>query len=300
MRSNFWIVFVLFGLFSISSLNIYGQTESDQSPHPNTVLYKIKKEDSHPSYLFGTIHLIPKDLFIIKSKVKKAFDNSDALVMELSLDELEDPTKMFAMMGMISMKDGVTLSTLLSPEDLKLVEDYCTSKGMPFFMLNTLKPFFSAVLLSQAQNSDSEEMMGYELEFWQMAKEENKEILSLESTEEQMSIFDKIPYKDQAEYLVESVKNQNVTMDDMDELVQVYLQENLTEMADLIYMGDPMVAKYSDLLLDQRNLNWISKIENITKDQSSFFAVGAGHLIGENGLLNLLEKQGYLIEPILE
>lgn len=286
-------------LFCLGQMG-FAQTESDQAVHPNTVLYKIEKSGVKPSYLFGTIHLIPKDLFIIKPKVKKAFDASESLVMELSLDELEDPTKMFAMLDMISMQDGKTLSSLLNESELKEIQDFCAEKGIPFFMINTLKPFFSAVLLSQAENNSGEEMMGYELELWQMAKEGNKNISSLESTEEQMSIFDKIPYQEQAQYLLETVRNSDMTMDDMDELVNVYLQENLTEMSDLIYIGDPMIAKYSDLLLDQRNKNWVGKIETMTKEKSSFFAVGAGHLIGENGLLTLLEKEGFSIQPILD
>ncbi len=297
---NVLLKFSVFGLLMSFLLQIsQAATVTVEDPTKPTVLFKISKPGHQDSYLFGTIHMMPVDKFIIKPKVQKALDESKTLVMELSLDELEDPSKLMSLMSMINMKGDTTLSDLLTEEELSKINKFCDEKGLPFFMINRMKPFFSAILLAQMTGDLSEEYKGYELEFWQMAKSEQKEISSLESTEEQMAIFDNIPYADQTTYMM-SVVNGESTSQELDKLVDAYLTEDLEQINKFVSGEDPLLGDYGDVLLIERNKNWIPKIETFTKNSKCFIAVGAGHLGGEYGLLTLLEKHGYTIESILD
>ena len=135
-----------------------------------------------------------------------------------------------------------------------------------------------------------------------IAKEQGEEIKGLETIEEQLKVFDDIPYKAQAKDLARSASD-NMEYDRklFKKMYEVYDAENITVMLDM--MNDEnleSVAEHQDKLLIERNKNWISKIEDYAKEQPTFFGVGAGHLAGEEGVIMLLRKAGYTVTAVLE
>ena len=130
------------------------------------------------------------------------------------------------------------------------------------------------------------------------ARQYDKEVNGLETLEFQASIFDSIPYEKQAKDLVsyiDSIDNyKQVTI----EMVDVYRQQNLERMDSLMHKSDPGMDEYMDLLLYSRNRHWVAKMPEIMKQETVLFAVGAGHLPGEQGVINLLRKAGYKVTPM--
>jgi uncharacterized protein YbaP (TraB family) len=117
-----------------------------------------------------------------------------------------------------------------------------------------------------------------------------------------MQVFDDIPYEVQVKDLVRSAKD-NLAYDKamFAKMLKVYKEENITAMIEM--MNDEnysAVADYQDKLLDNRNENWIPKIGEFAKDQPTFFGVGAGHLAGDKGVINLLREAGYKVIPVME
>jgi uncharacterized protein YbaP (TraB family) len=133
------------------------------------------------------------------------------------------------------------------------------------------------------------------------AKKSGKTIKGLETMAYQLSIFDSIPYKLQAEQLAQYVKKNQTPEDsrkEFAELERAYRTQDLKKMEQLTMEDDMGVARFTDLLLYNRNQNWVTKMEPLMKEGTSVFAVGAGHLPGDKGILNLLRKMGYKVEPV--
>ena len=141
-------------------------------------------------------------------------------------------------------------------------------------------------------------VVSYEMEFMEMAKPKKKEMAGLETIEYQMSIFDSIPYKAQAQMLVESIQAGDAGSDELDEMVKLYKDQDLAGMQKMFKSEEGGIGEYEDVMLTNRNRNWIPIMGKMMTEKITFFAVGAGHLGGETGVINLLRKEGYSVRPL--
>jgi uncharacterized protein len=117
----------------------------------------------------------------------------------------------------------------------------------------------------------------------------------------QLSIFDSIPYEVQAKQLVAFIADENTEEKagkDYDEMANAYRNQELGKLEALINKEEFGVGNFTDLLLYNRNKNWVSTMERIFSSSSVVIAVGAGHLPGQKGVINLLRQAGYTVEPI--
>lgn len=287
----------------------YAPTEDD-----NFLLWEIKgKSLATPSYLYGTIHLIPEEDYFLNDETQKAFDSSQKIAFEIDTEDMMNPASMMGLMSKMYMNDGLTIADLLSEEDYTMVSEYFEEMGLPMMFMGRIKPMFLSILAGQdTENMKPGEgggmgmMMGegmksYELELTDRAKQAKKPIVGLETAEFQMSLFDSIPYDAQATMLVDAIKNDTNAAEGEDmltELVNMYKQQNIVAMVDMMSEEDAGISGFEDLLLLQRNRNWIPVMEELMAKEKVFFAVGAGHLAGEEGVIALLRKAGYEVQPI--
>jgi len=270
---------------------------------PQALLWKIEGADlQQPSYLFGTIHMIPKEDYFLPSGFDDAFDKSKNVVFEIDLDEMSGMGSLMGMLSNLMMNDGTTLEDLLTEQEYKEVSAYFDDMGIPMFLLSKVKPMFLSMLAEinmDPADMQSDEVVSYEMEFYERAQKEGKDVGGLETMQYQMSLFDSIPYKDQAKMLVDAVRGTNTDSDMFDQTVEMYKQQNIGAMLGMMDeapSGDE--ASYEDILINHRNQNWIPIMSKMMKSGSVFFAVGAGHLAGDQGVINLLKKQGYKVTPV--
>lgn len=248
------------------------------------------------SYLFGTIHMSCDAT--LDDNIKNALDKTSLLVLEIDMD---DPNMQMDMMKGVYMKDGKTLKDFVNDEDYKILESFLKEQtGMPIGLIGNIKPFFISAMM-YPKLLDCAVVQSLENELMKVAHEQEEEVLGLESIEEQLNVFDEIPYEDQVKDLLESAKNNLVDEKaDFQELLNLYKLKDLNAMLKLMDKDDNLTtSKHSDKLLVNRNKNWISKMEEFTKGQPTFFGVGAAHLPGENGVINLLRKKGYIVKAVL-
>lgn len=263
----------------------------------NSTLWKIEGNGlQKASYLFGTIHITCDAT--IENDVKKALDETTQVVLEVDID---DPEMQVKMMKNMYMKEGKTLKDYVSEEDYKAIDSlFIKNMGMSVKSMENVKPFFlSASLYPKFIDCP---MQSFEQELMKVAQEQNEEIKGLETIEDQLQVFETIPYKAQIGDLVKSAKD-NLAYDKANfaKMLQVYKNEDITAMLDM--MDDDHYSTFADNqdeLLDDRNRNWIPKIGEYARDQATFFGVGAGHLAGENGVIKLLRKAGYSVTAVRE
>lgn len=261
----------------------------------NSLLWKISGNGlTKPSYLFGTIHITCDAA--LSDKVKKALDNTEQLCLELDMDDANMQAEMVSKM---MMKDGVTMKSLASAEDFKIVDDFLkTQLGYSAEMLNTFKPFMISAMLYPKMLAC--ETQSVEVELMKIGKDQNEEVIGLETIAEQMNVFDAISYQDQMNELVKTAKS-NLKRDtaELNEMLALYKTENIEAMLEFTAKSENvMTSKYSDVMLNNRNQNWISRIDKIAKSKSTFFGVGAAHLGGKEGVIVLLRKAGFKVEAV--
>ena len=295
MKSSFWLSLLAFiGFAACSPSNKTVSTASN-----NTLLWKISgKNLSRPSYLFGTMHMICADDIVISDSLKSAIKNSDKVYLELDMDD------MFQMLGALShmsMKNDTTLADLLSPEEYKKVKAYFEEHSglIPFSMLEKYKPLLiESMILEQTFKCDN--MIIMEQLVMEQASAHKKDIEGLETMDYQLGIFDRIPYQLQARQLLKMVESSAGSKEEgeIKELTDAYRSQLLDKMDELTKKEDMGIQNFTDMLLYNRNENWAKKLEGLMAKNALVIAVGAGHLPGERGVINLLRKAGYIVEPV--
>jgi len=287
MRCNYLLILSLFGLF----LPNIGNSQEDTS----ALLWEITgKKVTSPSYIFGTMHLIPKDDFLFPSHLQDKVKSTEVLIMEIG--GLSDQIKM---MEHLFLKEGNVFDFFSQPQKDSLFQylnenleiDSATAK----MQFGRMKPM--ALMQLFTQQSFGEAPKSYEMSLEKIAKENGMEIQGLETIEEQIAIFDNMSMEDQVEMIMSSMRS-NEGEDQIKELIEIYLKQDIEKLHVYMNQDDSGMMNYRDELLDNRNANWIPLIKKIIKKNSSFIAVGAGHLGGENGVIALLKAEGYSLKPI--
>ena len=260
-----------------------------------SLLWKISGNGlKKPSYLFGTIHLTCDTS--LDANTLNALETTVPLYLELDMD---DKSIQMKLMKLMMMKDGAKLSTLLSPEDFKILDEFMKKNlNMSAKMFDSFKPFMiSSMLFPKMLDCKSQSV---ESELMKITKEQNEEIFGLEKAEDQMKVFDEISYQDQADELLKTVKD-NLEKDkkEFQEMITIYQNKDIEGMLKIMSDSDNKItSENQDILLNDRNKKWIPIMIKIMKDKPTFFGVGAGHLAGEEGVIKLLRKQGYKVEAV--
>jgi len=287
------------GLLMMTSLVTLAQEKNKKEF--NTLLWQISGNGlSRPSYLFGTIHMICSEEALLSDSLKTAIQNSDAVYFEVDMDNLFE---MLGVMRKMKMRDDTTLADLLSKEDYAKVKGYFENNEtlLPFSVLETCKPLLAASMLMEG-NTGCETPEAMEEVIMKEAKLHGKNVKGLESMAFQMSIFDTIPYKLQASQLVKYIDDADKGASDdtkeYDKLMQAYRDQDLSQLEELTKTTDMGIANFTDILLYNRNKNWVEKLKTILADHSVVVAVGAGHLPGVQGVINLLREAGYTVKPV--
>jgi len=260
-----------------------------------------------PSYLYGTIHMIGAEDYFLTESARKSFESVKHVAFEIDMQEMTDMSKMMPLMMKAFMAGDTTLSDLLTEEEYALVKESMESAGLPMMFAERIKPMFlSAIagggedMMGMQPGNASSSIKSYEMEFMQMAEQRSMEIDGLETAEFQMGLFDSIPYRVQADMLVDALKaGGNEGDDQFAEMVRLYKDQDIYAMQTLMD-EDGGIKGYEDLLLVSRNRNWIPVMEGMMGERPTFFAVGAGHLAGDEGVIALLREAGYTVTPVKE
>ena len=284
IRSFTLLLALMFGMLQASA--------QDQS-----LLWKISGNGlEKDSYIFGTIHLLCQDDLNITPAIQNALDDSEQVVLELDFD---DPSMTAKIQQMAMLSEGQNIKDLVTEEEYTTLSEFFQQNiGMPLDNLSMMKPF---LLMSMIIPSALECMPGsYELTLVKLASEADMEVLGLETVEEQMGAIDSFSQEELAEMLLETVENFNETKSEFAEMVTVYKRNDAEALYNLMQesMQETSIEDFNEVMLDNRNRVWIERIEGFAREKPTFFAVGAGHLGGEIGVLALLESAGYTLTAI--
>lgn len=274
----------------------------------NSLLWRVQKGGGKPSYLFGTIHLICKKDYLWTDSMRAALAASEEVCFEMDLDDpalmLEAMTGMMGMGGDSGGDDDAprkSVRELLTPAEYKRYRAFLKDTlGLDGFMLAGIESGGPTMvqLVAMTKTPDCEQPESYEQNIMAVAKRQGKEIVGLEKASEQLAVLSGIPADTGKASIMRMVDSFDLSRRQFREMVQTYRRQDLPALATM--MQEQGGAELGDLkpLLDNRNQKWISKMETMMQEKSMFFAVGAGHLWGGSGVIQLLRKQGYTVTPV--
>uniref|UniRef100_UPI004048F21F TraB/GumN family protein n=1 Tax=Flavobacterium sp. TaxID=239 RepID=UPI004048F21F len=281
-------------LFLALSMLIFGHAQA-QDLEP-TLLWKITSENNErPSYLYGTIHASCE--IVLNEKVMQALQETRQLYLEIKMD---DPGLQGKMMQGAMMKDGKTISKLIDAEDVSELSSFLQKEaGFTLQMVDGLKPMLlSSMLLPKMLECPMQSVEGT---LMKITKEQSEQVFGLETIEDQLTVFDLIPYDVQAAELVKMSKDGlKESREELNQMIALYNEQNVQGLYEFsLTSGSQMMGDFQDVLLNNRNQNWIPVIDKVSSEVPTFFAVGAAHLAGKEGVINLLRQAGFKVEPVM-
>ena len=247
-----------------------------------------------PSYLFGTIHLLcPKD-YIWTPAMKRSLKSCKEVCFEMDMD---DPSVMMQVASGMIDNSGKTLKDHFSSEDYEIIERFVTdSLHMNIMMFQQMKPTaLQSLFTTKALNCANP--VSYEANIMEEAKKQKKEITGLEEAYEQIALFNNLPEDSLIKELVDMAKDYSKERDEFNRMLQAYKNQDLPLLYEIIERSRTTSEDLSTFL-DERNKKWIERMEERMEQKPVFFAVGAGHLPGENGIIQLLRNHGYEVTPV--
>jgi uncharacterized protein YbaP (TraB family) len=257
------------------------------------LLYKIEGNNlQKPSYIYGTIHIMPKKDFVISDSIKSAFKTCNELVMEVDLNM--DLKTQLEILELTMLPDGKTIADITTKENSERIRNFCLDsinwKESKYNKTSRFQPFFLSSLITQELIGKSK---SYEIEFKKLAKKNKMSMSGLETIQFQMNLLSEVSNEEQIKMLLLGLTTDN---SEFNKLLETYLKKDINQLVTLMN-ADLSPEFYSDLIV-KRNQKWIPIITELIQKKSTFIAVGAAHLPGKEGVLNLLQEAGYKITPI--
>jgi uncharacterized protein YbaP (TraB family) len=274
---------ILSGVFLILTVLISQQTK------PQSLLWKITGNTlSSPSYLYGTIHIKDKRVFEWQEAVYARLGECSNYAGELDLN-MENIMKAA---GYMLLPEGQTLHDRFSAEEYDLVKDAVKScSGYELALLDKLKPISLVALCFSVKSAEELEATVDEL-LYKKAVEGGKQIIGLETVEEQVVLLDKIPDS----YVLEYFRNLDEQEKEFNNLIRFYRNADLDSLW-LMMQDEESGSMLNDEMIRVRNHRMTERILPLIRKQSTFIAIGSGHLPGNEGIIALLRNEGYVVEP---
>lgn len=292
--STRWLFYLLFfvGLFLPGSGKLQAEGKS--------CLWKIQS-GKNAVYLLGSVHLLREDNYPLAGAIEQAFEDSEKLVLEIDFGTLDPVGSQKVMLERGLYKDGKTLQGSLSKEAFDSARKAMKVSGMDIGKLDRFEPWFVAltVMNLRLQQLGYSPSHGIDMYFFNKAKTGRKEILGLETFEFQMDLLDKLPADTQESMLLQTLSNLEVMETEWNRIIRSWAAGDAEALDSLLLESfKEYPAVYQSLILD-RNQNWLPSIERfLTQDKNILIVVGAGHLVGEEGIIAILGKKGYVVEQL--
>jgi uncharacterized protein YbaP (TraB family) len=286
------------------------RTEAAATLNGDGLLWKLERAGQAPSFLFGTMHMTDPRVTSLTPAAEQAFESSRTVVIETT--EILDPAKMLAGMmknpELTMFTDGTTLMSLMSPEDADAVEKALDERGVPPATVAKMKPWMLTAMLALPACELARKAAGasvLDVKLAEDAKAAGKKLEGLETMADQLGAMASLPIDFHIRGLVDTLKLGD-RADDMIETMIVLYQSGQTGMFWPLFRAvlppggedEAGYAAFEETMVTARNRNMVAKAASILDEGDAFIAVGALHLPGPNGLVELLRKDGYTVSAI--
>jgi len=283
---------VFFALVAGGNAPYAGQSAADGT---RGLLWKIESKNGKPSYLFGTIHVADPRVTNLPPPVRAVFDAADGLFVEV-VPNVENMARLTRSMR---FSDGRTLTQTIGARMYADAQAALAKRRIPVADIDALKPWAIALMLLTPDPSGG---LPLDLALQVRAAEKGMVVAGLETMDEQIAVFDDLPLDEQRELLDVTLRDQAEVAGRIEALTQAYLARDLgklRELAEADEIDNPALhATVMRRLLTERNRRMVERMQSRLRRGNAFIAVGAAHLPGPQGLIELLEQEGYRLSAV--
>jgi uncharacterized protein YbaP (TraB family) len=254
-------------------------------------------------YILGSVHVAKQDIYPLDSTIENAFNSAKYLVVEINSNNLSSDYTMFLLLAYGSYTDGSGFKSHVSAALYNKLDELFAKHDVDLNDLDDFRPFVTYSLMSMYTAEDLGYNADYGIDFYYLDKaaKSNKPIKELESYEFQLSLLSSVPDDTMIAAIAYDIDNPD-TGKDLEDLFSAWQLGDTAKLEEISikpFVDDPELAPYYDILYTGRNGGLLQKIEEyLASDDIHFVVVGAAHLVGENGLLNLLQNKGYNVEQL--
>lgn len=292
MRRSVVLAMRSFAALSLAAILILPNVRADSPRH---ALWQIKGATSSV-YLMGSVHFLRQSDYPLPEAFINAYQESDELVMELDMDDLDPLLAAQLMMVTGQLSDGKTLRDVMGPTAYAEAARKANNLQINLDMLSSIKPWFVALTVLQLELAKHgfDPSSGIDFYFTERARSDNKPIRGLESLEEQLQIFDDMPMDKQSDFLLMSLEDAQTMDQELGKLLKAWRAGDAATLAHELHRGFEDFPRLYDRLIVQRNRDWAQQINGLLRERGTYLVVvGALHLVGKHSVIEMLEKYGF-------
>ena len=262
--------------------------------YADAVLWKISRDGQKPSYIFGTIHVSDPKITTLPAVVREELDNISVFAMEA----LPDPEEVERFSRMMFFNDGTTLKDFLDQDLLNRTNIILSQYNLSPLSVPLLKPWAAFLIM----NYPAEEGTPLDLQLLAIAREKGAELHGLETLTEQGNVFSSFDLDAQVRLLLDTVCNYDILNNDFEIMKSLYLERDLNALYSFSnkysFSQEKIYQELIKKILTDRNKIMVDRMQSILEKGNAFIAIGALHLPGSDGVLSLLDSQGYRITAV--
>lgn len=266
-------------------------------------LWKIEK-DNKVNYVLGSIHALSENEYPLNKTITNKFNESEVVVVEVDITQSDNVKKIQKLVAKKGRFKNKKLEDLLKKETVKKLKETVKSfKIMPWERINQMKPWMAAISLTQLNlmKAGINPNYGVDQHFLSKAKEKKKNIKELESINSQIELLSDFNMDLQIKYLIANLEKVNFK-NKFDKMVKAWQSGNSKKLEKIIFKErnkNKELEKLYNEMFDERNKSMAENIKSYFKtNKKHFIIVGAGHLVGETGIINILKNDGFKIEQL--
>ncbi|WP_299416567.1 TraB/GumN family protein [Acaryochloris sp. IP29b_bin.148] len=271
------------------------QAQPEAPQPPKTFLWQVKSP-KNTIYLLGSIHLLKESDYPLATQINDAYEDAEKLVFEVDMDQLESSETQSMVLEKATAQDGKTLPDRLTPQTYQLAKTAASEVGLPIEAFSGFKPwFFSLTLITMKfQRLGFNPQNGVDQYFFQKAKKDGKETLALEAIEDQLNLFNNFSQGDQEQYIRQTIEELDTLETSFQEMVQAWKAGDDQTLESLLLKSFKDYPDLEDQIFGARNRKWMTTIEPLLQKEDDYLiVVGAGHLVGKDSVLKLLQAKGH-------
>ena len=276
------------------SLAVTGQLSAQEK----SFLWKVDS-DRNSLYILGSIHLLNKEAYPLKQSIENAFEQTNKLVLEIDLRSANPEKIQQLMLQKSASTDGAFLQQNVSEETYESVARRANELGIDIRLLNSFKPWIVATTMAaiKLQKLGFDPNLGVDRYFAERAIQSNKPTVGLEIAEFQLDLFDRFSAKDQELLLRQSMNEMDRREQNLAQIVRAWKSGDVGSLDKHLLAGMRDYPEIHQKVIDDRNRRWLPQIERLlSRGENALIIVGAAHLVGNNGVIQLLKGRGYKVE----
>jgi len=288
-----------FCLFFFLLVGANGQAQQNATGRSTKSCLWMVETPTGKLFLLGSLHVLKSSAYPLAAEIERAYAASQTLVFETDLGAMMDPANQSKMLELGVYPEGQDLFQNISAGTRRNLELKLEALGLPPAYFSRFKPWFLAVTLTtlELQRLGFNPLYGIDIHFYNKAKADEKELAYLESIDEQINLLGNMSAQEQRSFLGQTLKDLDISAQLADDMMTAWQNGATDDLYALLFKSFEDHPGLEDRLLTRRNKDWIQQIESMLKaPKITMVVVGAGHLVGPAGVVEMLKQKGYQVK----